>query len=177
MRALALLRRVWKAASSCARQFPPGKGQRLLLHTVLGFTSEDIWLLFSLKPSLEQEGLRSSVSGKSSIPRGPTTAEEKWWHTSFSSWDPWGLEKLSDLTEVVHRTWCCGDQQVCLWAAGIRPSEDRGHWDPPRWSTSSSGLPGPHAPEESESVTITGSSKQLILFGFVFTPNHKIDMG
>lgn len=124
--ALARLRRVWKAASSCASQFPPGKGPWLLVHTVLGFTSEDIWLVFSLKPSLEQEGLRSSVSGTSSIPRGPTAAEQKWWHTSFSSWDPWGLEKLSDLTKVIHRTWCCGDQQVCLWAAGIRPQRTEG---------------------------------------------------
>lgn len=124
--ALARLRRVWKGASSCASQFPPGKGRWLLVHTVLGFTSEDIWLVFSLKPSLEHKGLRSSVSGKSSIPRGRTAAEQKWWRTSFSSWDPWGLEKLSDLTKVIHRTWCCGDQQVCLWAAGIRPQRTEG---------------------------------------------------
>lgn len=32
-------------------------------------------------------------------------------------------------------------------------------------------------PKESESIVCTGSSKQHVLFGLVFIPSYKIDMG
>lgn len=47
------------------------EGALALISYGFTFYKEDFWLLFTLKQSLERKGLRSSVLGESSIPRGP----------------------------------------------------------------------------------------------------------